>query len=491
MNVSMNILIVDDNKFARFSLKSMLSDITAGDCAVLEAANGMEMIEICSTDKPGIAFVDVNMLLPDGKTAIRKCQELSSETYFVILTGSNDFSYARQCVSLNIFAYVQKPVECGQLQEIYRKLSDSISHDRHLHNLRFQAKCIQLFYALSEAGFDEADGIEYEYEYFRSVKREFLGAMFFIDCANPVSYSNVYKSLFNGLNGFFDSLLEKNYNYATFPFEEAPLTFILGGTRIDVGMIRARLQVICEQAALFTGNSRAANLFCIFTASENIVELIKQYAEIGKNKFLRLGLSPSSVTGPDIFDESERAFLQRVQDILNSYAVGDELAFSRTLDHISANVKSVCPPVLEAAASNISFITGHNVERDSVKAFCESLRLMASGFFRSNRKTTDKTHMVMEYIDKNYMRDISINEIAGQLGLTPNYLSRVFRDKKQMRFIDYLTSVRIMNAKKILSRTPDISIKNLALKVGYYSPRYFSSVFKKATGLYPSEFNKK
>jgi len=485
----MNILIADDNKYARFSLKSMLSYIAADDCEIFEAANGMEMIERCSVVRPSIVFVDINIPLLDGVTAIGKCQDLSPETYFVILTGASDFSYARQCVPLNIFAHIQKPVEIGQLQEIYRKLSGSVSHDRYLSNLRFQAKYIQLFYTLSEAGFDAAGGDEYEY--FRSTKREFFGAVFFIDCVSPISYSSVYKSLFDGLNGFFDSLLGKDYNYATFPFEEAPLTFILGGARIDIDMIRARLQVICEQASLFTGAGRTANIFCIFTVSENIVELIKKYVKIGKNKFLRLGLSPSSVAEPGVFDESERAFLQRAQDILNFYATRDEPAFSQALSQISANVKSVCPPVLEAAASNISFITGQSVGGGGVKAFCESLRLMASGFFRSNSNTADKISIVMDFIDKNYMRDISINEIAGQLGLTPNYLSRMFRDKKQMRFIDYLTFVRILNAKKILSRTPEISIKNLALKVGYYSPRYFSSVFKKATGFYPSEFNNK
>ena len=484
----MNILIADDNRLVRFSLKSMLLDIITDDCAIYEAANGIEMLELCSMHRPNIAFVDIDMPRLDGISAIKACQDSSPETYFVILTGYSDFSYAQECVSLNIYAYVLKPIDTEQLRVLYNKLCNVLSHDRRLYIAHFQAKIIQLFNLLNEVGFNVREAID-EYEYFKSIKNEYLGALFFIDCANPLDYPSVYKALFRGLNELGESLIGKEYYYAVFPFSEASLAFVLGGERMDEALIAARTRLICERSSI-SADRKLAHISCMFSVSGSIAAIFEQCSMIDENKYLRLGLFPSDVKKLDFFDDHSREFLLYIQDLLNYYMLGDELEYARMIECIDSSVKNVSRSILEAAASNISFATGREFDHLNLRSFCRSLRLAVSEMFEGLRKTADKIDLVIDYVEKNYMHNISINEIAEHLGLTPNYLSKMFREKKQMRFIDYLTEVRVQNAKKILSRTTDISIKNLALMVGYYSPRYFSRVFKKITGYYPSEFKK-
>ena len=88
------------------------------------------------------------------------------------------------------------------------------------------------------------------------------------------------------------------------------------------------------------------------------------------------------------------------------------------------------------------------------------------------------------------MKDIAINTIAEMYHITPNYLSRIFHEKSGRRFVDYLTEVRIMNAKRLLTTEPGLSVQDIALKVGYYSSRYFSKIFIRETGMRPSQYRK-
>ena len=91
-------------------------------------------------------------------------------------------------------------------------------------------------------------------------------------------------------------------------------------------------------------------------------------------------------------------------------------------------------------------------------------------------------------IDENYKNpEISVGEIARKLSITPSYLSRIFRNEMGMTCVEYLTSRRINAAKKLL-RHSSVKSYEIAGMVGYNNPHYFSTLFKKSTGLSPREY---
>ena len=94
------------------------------------------------------------------------------------------------------------------------------------------------------------------------------------------------------------------------------------------------------------------------------------------------------------------------------------------------------------------------------------------------------------YVEDHYMEDICINTISSVCGITPNYLSKLFHQKEGMRFMDYLTQVRISHAKRLLISPSFSSIGEVAEQVGYNGARHFSKVFQKITGQTPSEYRK-
>jgi two-component system response regulator YesN len=93
-----------------------------------------------------------------------------------------------------------------------------------------------------------------------------------------------------------------------------------------------------------------------------------------------------------------------------------------------------------------------------------------------------------QYVERHYMDpNISLNEVAGQVNHSPSHFSAMFSQESGMTFKQYLTEVRIKKAKELL-RTTAARTYEIAYRVGYADPHYFSYVFRKQTGLTPSEF---
>ena len=91
-----------------------------------------------------------------------------------------------------------------------------------------------------------------------------------------------------------------------------------------------------------------------------------------------------------------------------------------------------------------------------------------------------------QYIYNNYQFQISVNDIASNVGVTPNYLANIFHKYEKMTTKQFLIKVRMENAKSMLL-TQKYKIKDISKNVGYVSQLYFSNEFKKYFGVYPLE----
>lgn len=105
----------------------------------------------------------------------------------------------------------------------------------------------------------------------------------------------------------------------------------------------------------------------------------------------------------------------------------------------------------------------------------------------------DKSQMVnfiIEYIDKNYMNNISLDNIAKNTYLSPVYISKIFKEETGQSPINHLINLRLRKAKDLLTTT-DMSIKSISQQVGYSDAYYFSKLFKKYFGYSPNKFKQK
>nr|WP_314610531.1 response regulator [uncultured Lachnoanaerobaculum sp.] len=113
---------------------------------------------------------------------------------------------------------------------------------------------------------------------------------------------------------------------------------------------------------------------------------------------------------------------------------------------------------------------------------------------RSMQKTDGIVHsqkdIIKDYIDRNYKKDISAKDVAGILGYSDVYFSKVFKQLFDDNFINYLTKVRIDRA-KVLLKDVSFNIKEVGKSVGYADSNYFTKVFKRSIGISPSEYRSK
>lgn len=97
---------------------------------------------------------------------------------------------------------------------------------------------------------------------------------------------------------------------------------------------------------------------------------------------------------------------------------------------------------------------------------------------------------VLNYIEKNYQNGVTLEEAAAHVHLSPFYLSKLFKKELKVNFVSYVTERKIEKAKELLENT-DLPILNIALELNYKEANYFSKVFRKVTGMSPSEYRKK
>ncbi|HHX12384.1 MAG TPA: helix-turn-helix transcriptional regulator [Clostridiales bacterium] len=91
------------------------------------------------------------------------------------------------------------------------------------------------------------------------------------------------------------------------------------------------------------------------------------------------------------------------------------------------------------------------------------------------------------YIEENYHKDISLDDISRKVDISPYYFSKLFKEETGENFIEYLTNMRIKKAKNLLVHS-DMNIKNICVDTGYSDPNYFSRIFKKQVGVTPTEY---
>ena len=95
-----------------------------------------------------------------------------------------------------------------------------------------------------------------------------------------------------------------------------------------------------------------------------------------------------------------------------------------------------------------------------------------------------------KYILDHYMERVSLEQVASAINISPGYLSTIFRQSTGTRFTDYVTGVKIDQAKRLLRET-DYKVYEVSEMLGYQNAYYFSKVFKKIVGMTPSEYSGK
>jgi Response regulator containing CheY-like receiver domain and AraC-type DNA-binding domain len=111
----MRLLVADDERPARFVLRSLLEELGFASDSIEEIAGGRELVEAATSRKADCAFVDVRMPGTDGLAAIEEASPLCPNTRWIVVSSHAEFEYARRAIRLGVTEYLLKPVSLEEL----------------------------------------------------------------------------------------------------------------------------------------------------------------------------------------------------------------------------------------------------------------------------------------------------------------------------------------------------------------------------------------
>ena len=129
--------------------------------------------------------------------------------------------------------------------------------------------------------------------------------------------------------------------------------------------------------------------------------------------------------------------------------------------------------------------------QDLVRMSEEIVEVCAANFNRQEKTYSSNVEKAVSFIAENYMRDLSLDDVAKAVFLSSGYLSIIFKDETGYTVLEYITYVRMQKAKGLLLQTPALKVKDIAEQLGYNNVQSFLRYFKKYYGETPMAFRKK
>ena len=110
--------------------------------------------------------------------------------------------------------------------------------------------------------------------------------------------------------------------------------------------------------------------------------------------------------------------------------------------------------------------------------------------YKKKFKKMNTFHSIISYIDRHYMEDVNVSDLADHFSMSPSYFAHFFKQYAQKSVIEYINEIRIVHAQSFLE-VEDVPVGEIALRIGFYDINYFSRKFKSITGKTPTEYRKK
>ena len=171
-------------------------------------------------------------------------------------------------------------------------------------------------------------------------------------------------------------------------------------------------------------------------------------------------------------------------EIIRTHCIELTALLSRAIIENGGNQKEVC----QSTDTFLHTLTNTKDLTDLSMALMEILHNFISlAFIKYKIPETPALQTALEYINDNYCKEITLQEVAAYAGLNPAYLSSLFKKEMKINFSDYITDKRITQAKFLLKNS-NATIVDIAGTLGFQSQSYFSNVFKKYTGMTPKQY---
>jgi two-component system, response regulator YesN len=513
------VLLVDDEPIEREGIKLMLSKNRSNFKIVAEASNGRKAVELAAEHKPDLVFMDIKMPEMDGVAAVKKILSENSSLKCIMVSAFNTFEYAREVMKYGVKEYLLKPSKAAEVLQAFDRMAEEIEAEKLKageqlqlkHRLEKVGSLVEVELILSLMMDHIHDFRNEDWSDWVNVedKRGYVAVFTFDNKTGRSEKTLLYQALKQVLSSRQENVLVGpliGYQVPAFVFMENE----------EEGRLEARQEFIRSVIHVFQKSHPPCSLMAgAGMAVDNINQFTKSY-EKALYALESVYAHPTAnymAYYPDLKHKQTKLLLiEKEKELLSAIKNGDRQESSRlfesylkAIDESSHHQLQMVKVYLEdffrlltrqlkELGLNEDFQLSFQMLETSlqVKEYAR-VHLTAVQNRIGEWRSTDLNGLLLQakdYMDRHYSKGISLDDVAEKAGVSSYYLSKLFKDRFKITFIDYLTTLRIEKAKEYLLH-PGLSLKEIAFDVGYKDPNYFSRVFKKETGWSPSEFRMK
>lgn len=523
------VLIAEDELFVRLGIKNSIDWNTYQMHVIYDTENGLDAWDKIKSDQPDVVITDILMPGLNGQELIEKIQQNGLNPYIIVITCMEEFNLAKKLLSLGVRDYLLKATMTeNEIGESLQKALSFLEKDR----LRYRSKetisdqKIEQNKILLEFFEDPLKNPERLLELTNfgiQINKKSIGVVLatidYISDNSQAQRSFLKRDLLQDLN----DLLQ---HYRSNLYQIHPILLKNSKTPQFLLLITSST----DSPTLFEKNDFTGFLT---TIKEDIEDILNIQLSLSFTT-TRQGLRGAS----DCFDRLKESYTQHYLDSLSSitecgledriqnvykcygvlqayskwiyqtFGVASETFYKQSID----SLKNSCFTSQEEMIFNLLNLSHHiaklsNGALENECKLCDrqildvpflnecvsALEMLIKNLIQNISKHSLSNYRLeiqkaINYIDQNYYNpNLSLTMVSQQIGLSETYFSTLFKQELHEPFSKYLTKVRVDQAKQLLEQ-PNIKILDAAMQTGFSDEAYFSRVFKKSTGMSPSEW---
>lgn len=543
------LILVDDEEEVRKGILDKIEWQKYGFEIAGEAENGIEALEIAEKCIPDVVITDIKMPFMDGLALSQKIREKYADTKIIILTGFDEFEYARKAVKLDIVEYILKPISSKELINVLVRVKNEI--DNEITRIK-DAEVFKEYYikslpllrekflgSLITGRFNKNEMLEKTniYGINLSHKGFFVSVMDAdFEAAHDVNVQEGRDALAGdavsedsseflrlaALNlssqimdkyGMGLTFLHDDYIVLLFFSEESDRDKMLAKVLAILQEIRQSIGKYHSLDATIGVGTFCSNIKDISLSYKNAAAALDYSLILGNDRIICIDDVEPQCIKKVVFDELKERLL------VSSIKVGTNEEIMKTIDGLLMEItdknvtfKDCQMYLLEMLTAILRTARDLNIDLDSI--FGENYNVFIEMYkFRNlieikdwlinictrikiylsrNRQNTRKllVNKALDYVKQYYCdSELTIDRMCNYLYISSAYFSNLFKKETKHTFVNYLTMFRLNKAKELLGTT-NLKTFEIARAVGYSEPNYFSYCFKKSFNISPSEYKR-
>lgn len=522
------LLIVDDEPLVQIGVQSMLNWAELGIEVCGTAVNGAKALDMIKQYFPEIVITDIRMPIMNGLELVRTCRDTYGKIpLFIVLTSYEEFHLVRKALSYQVVDYLVKlELDSSSLMDSVKRALERLNELKNTEVLRSSGRPLlqiyhdKFFLRLLHNLFETEEQFELQKKDLdlSFADRYYVAAHCEIqDSARNMAHEQLM-NLCAGTLQMVRDILNKHLPCYVVSLDMKHFSVIFHFSSISESGENQMMDALKNAYDMVYNYFNVRLLIGVGSVEDLPLKISSSYqnARIAfSSASLEAPIQSYNQAGPDAYKNSFNITLFK-NDITRAFEEFDTDVLYSTLTQIMDVFSTNPMRCLQAVdgACNILYLA-ISLLPNGEETICEIFSEYSDGYrsiYRLNhvdqvvewmavlrdglcdilnaRRSAYKSHVItniQKYIQNHLEERLTLNQVSAVFGLSPNYLSALFKKTCHVGFSEYISQMKISKAKTMLLEQ-DMKVYEVADRLGYESAFYFSKVFKKVTGISPREF---